>query len=92
MRFGLDRMRSHIQLHDTQNGFRKDRRCCDHAATIHDIIRGAVRKKRNLYIATFDFSKAFDNVYIPRLLRKLQNKGVPEYLIAIIEMMYTNCY
>ena len=61
------RIRAFAKLDDIQNGFRKDRRCCDHAAVIHDLIRDARNKKHELYIAIFDFQKAFDNVD-PRVL------------------------
>ena len=56
------RIRSFADIDDVQNGFRKDRRCCDHAAIMQDLIRNAKNKKRELYIAVFHFQKAFDNV------------------------------
>jgi len=71
-------------LSDSQNGFRKNRRCCDHAAILHDVIREAKNKRLGLYIAVFDFRKAFDNVSIPVLVRRLKEIGVPGYLINTV--------
>ena len=78
------RIRSFTKLDDAQNGFRKDRRCCDHAAIMHDLIRNARNRKAELYIAIFDFQKAFDNVRPRELMRKMSKMGVPDYIINII--------
>ena len=80
-----------VTLSDTQNGFRKGRRCCDHAAVIHDIIQQAIDSGEDIYIATFDFQKAFDNVPIADLLDKMLAMGIPEYIVYAIVAMYTDC-
>jgi HD superfamily phosphohydrolase YqeK len=78
------RIREHAKLSDVQNGFRSDRRCCDHAAILHDLIKNAKNKKLELYIAIFDFQKAFDNVEPQKLLHKMRKMGIPSYLINIV--------
>ena len=78
------RIRGYVRLSDSQNGFRKNRRCCDYAAILHDVIREAKNKRLGLYIAVFDFRKAFDNVSIPVLVRRLKEIGVPGYLINTV--------
>jgi hypothetical protein len=85
------RIRSSVSLSDTQNGFRKGRRCCDHAAVIHDIIQGAVRSGEDIFIATFDFQKAFDSIPIAELLDKMLSMDIPEYIVYSVGAMYTDC-
>ena len=86
------RIRSFIKIDDAQNGFRKNRRCTDHAFILRDIIKSHFSKKKdsNLYVIILDFSKAFDRCHIPTLLKKLAQKGVKGRLIKIIASMYTN--
>ena len=85
------RIRASTKIDDVQNGFRKDRRCCDHAAIMQDLITDAKSKKLELYIAVFDFQKAFDNVDRRVLIQKMHKMGIPDYIINIIASMYTGC-
>ena len=79
------RLRAHIKLDDAQNGFRKNRQCCDHAAILHDLIKDAKNKRKKLYVAILDFKKAFDNVHLPTLIQKLKDRAVPAYIINAIK-------
>ena len=86
------RIRSFISLDDSQNGFRKNRRCTDHAFVLRDTIKSHFAKKsqNNLHVIILDFSKAFDRCHIPTLLTKLSQKGIRGNLLRIIANMYTN--
>ena len=80
-------------MDDSQNGFRKNRRCTDHAFVLRDTIRKShLSKKDDLYVIILDFSKAFDRCHIPTLLTKLSKKGVKGNLLRIIADMYTNAH
>lgn len=85
------RIRSFVSLEDAQNGFRRGRRCTDHALVLRDLIRSNYRSRRGseLHVLILDFSKAFDRCHIPTLLRKLSEKGVRGRLLRIIASMYT---
>ena len=87
-------MRSFIKLDDAPNGFRKNRRCSDHAFVIRDTIRAHFNSRQpgDLFVLVFDFSKAFDRCHIPTLLRKLVQKGVRGKRLRSIANMYTDAF
>ncbi len=47
------------RLWDQQAGFRKDRSCTDHIATLRIIIEQSIELNTSLYIKFIDFEKAF---------------------------------
>ncbi len=87
-----DRVQSIVQIHENQYGFMKEKRCSDHAAFIRDqIIKFNGNKKLGeLFIALFDFEKAFDSCDHEILTYKLREHGVTGPLINIIESLYSN--
>jgi hypothetical protein len=49
-------------LREEQAGFRQDRSCTDHIATVRIIIEQSLEWQTPLYSVFIDFQKAFDNV------------------------------
>ena len=79
-----------MDLHQDQFGFIPNRRCSDHAAVIRNIILKHHKFKNSgeLYVAVFDFSKAFDSCDTPTLLKALQKQNVPKYITMVIKSIY----
>ena len=63
-RIFLERMKTAVdsKLRDHQAGFRQDRSCTDHIATLRIIIEQSLEWNSALYVNFIDFEKAFDSV------------------------------
>jgi ribonuclease HI len=87
-----NRLEKIVQLHPDQYGFQKDRRCSDHTAVLRNLIRKHFKQKSQgeLFIAVFDFSKAYDSCDIQLLIKKLNEMGVSGLLLDTIQSLYTN--
>ncbi len=79
-----------VQLDPSQFGFQKNKRCSDLAAINQTKIRQHLKNKNlgELYIATFDFSKAYDSCDHRILFQTLNNHGISGKLLNIIQSMY----
>ena len=77
-------------LRDRQMGFRKNRSCTDHIATLRIIAEQSLEWNTSLYITFIDFEKAFDSVDHRTLWKILRHYGIPEKFIAIIQQSYYN--
>ena len=64
--------------------FRKGRRTRDQIANIRWIIKKAREFQKNIYFCFIDFSKAFDCVYHNKLLKILQEMGIPDHLTCLL--------
>ena len=51
-----------VKLRDNQAGFRQDRSCTDHTATLCSIIEQSLEWNPSLYVNFVDYQKAFDSV------------------------------
>uniref|UniRef100_A0A183K5N7 Reverse transcriptase domain-containing protein n=1 Tax=Schistosoma curassoni TaxID=6186 RepID=A0A183K5N7_9TREM len=70
------------QIRDQQAGFRKDRSCTDHIATLRIIVEQSIEWNSSLYINFIDYE--FDSVDRTTLWRLLRQYGVPEKIDNII--------
>ena len=75
---------------DEQNGFRKDRNCVDHIASLTTIIDTRKKMKKSTFCAFIDFSKAFDHVRRHLLWAKLSNIGVQGKILNCLMSMYND--
>ena len=75
-------------LQDEQAGFRKNRSCADHVATLRIIIEQSLEWHSPLYINFIDYEKAFDSVHRKALWKLLHHYGIPEKIITIIQKTY----
>jgi len=71
-----------------QNGFRKGRSCMVCIFSASQIILKHREFNIPTYIAFVDFKKAFDSVDRDKLWTIMLSKGIPTYLITIIQKMY----
>lgn len=79
-----------IKIHPSQFGFQKNRRCSDLAAINQNKIYQHFKNKNlgELYIAAFDFSKAYDSVDHTTLFQILHDHGISGKLLKTIQAMY----
>ena len=88
------RIRSIIQLQDTQAGFRPKRRTSDQAFMLHDLIhthsKSRKKDKKTMFIMGIDFSKAFDRCDFQILFKKLAQKGIRGKLLETLVDMYSD--
>ena len=81
----LERMRSAVdaKLRDHQAGFRQDRSCTDHIATLRIIIEQTLEWNSSLYVNFIDFEKAFDSLDRNTLWKLLDYYGIPSKIICL---------
>ena len=86
----LDRLKRAIdsQLRSEQAGFRQDKSCTDHIATLRIIIEQSIEWQSSLYITFVDFEKAFDSLDREVMWSLMGHYGIPQKFISIIKEMY----
>ena len=75
------------ELPDIQAGLRKGRGTRDQIANIYWIIEKAREFQKNIYFF-IDYIKAFDCVDHNKLLKILQEMGIPDHLTCLLRKMY----
>ena len=75
-------------LRDHRAGFRQDRGCIDHIATLRIIVEQSMEFDLSLYIKFVEYEKAFDSIDRDTLWKLLQNYGVPEKIVTLIRNTY----
>ena len=75
----LKRLKSTLDktLRDEQKGFRQDRSCTDHIASMRIIIEQSLEWQSPLYSVFVDFQKAFDSVDREVIWKLMQHYGFP---------------
>ena len=75
----LERLKKALDktLSEEQAGFRQDRSCTDHIATLRIIIEQSLEWQSPLYSVFVDFQKAFDSVDRDVICRLMQHYGFP---------------
>ena len=88
----LERLKKALDetLREGQAGFRQDRSCTDHIATLRIIIEQSLEWQTPLYSVFVDFQKAFDSVDRGVIWRLMQHYGFPPKFISIIQQLYDN--
>ena len=76
------------ELPDVQAGFRKGRGTRDQIANICWITEKAREFQKNIYFCFIDYAKAFDYVDHNKLLKILQEMGIPNHLICLLRNLY----
>ena len=77
------------ELPDVQAGFRKGRGTRDQIANIRWIIDKAREFQKNIYFCFVDYAKAFDCVDHNKLLKILQEMGIPDHLTCLLRNLCT---
>ena len=75
------------ELRDIQDGFRKGRGISSQIANIHWIFKKAREFQKNFCF--IDYSKAFACVDHNKLLKILQDMGMPDHLTCLLRNLYT---
>ena len=86
----LNRIKPELEkvLRYNQNGFRPGRSCAQHILALRRLIEGVKSRKIPAVITFIDFKKAFDSIHRGKMLKILKAYGVPDRIVAIIELMY----
>ena len=71
-----------------QAGFRKHRGIRDQITNICWIIEKAREFQKNIYFSFIDYAKAFDYVDHNKLLKILQEMGMPDHLTCLLRNLY----
>ena len=89
-RIMLERLKTTLdkRLRDEQAGFRQDRSCTDHVATMRIIIEQSLEWQAPLYAVFVDFQKAFDSVDRDVVWRLMHHYGFSPKFITIIQQLY----
>ena len=88
----LERLKTALdkKLRDEQAGFRQDRSCTDHIATMRIIIEQSLEWQSPLYSVFVDFQKVFDSIDRETIWKLMQRYGFPPKFISIIQQLYEN--
>ena len=88
----LNRLRPHLdpKLRINQNGFRQKRSTVAQILTLRRLIEGIKAKKLPAILTFVDFRKAFDSIHRGKLMEILAAYGVPEAIVSVINILYTN--
>ena len=73
-----------------QAGFRQGRGTRDHIANIRWIIELARERRKSVYFAFIDYTKAFDSVDHELLWSTLNSMGAPRHTISLLKNLYAN--
>jgi len=86
----LERLKEALdkKLRTEQAGFRQDRSCTDHIATLRIIIEQSMEWQSPLYMTFVDFERAFDSVDRDVIWRLMHHYGIPPKFINIIQRLY----
>ena len=76
------------ELPDIQAGFRKGRGTRDQVANIHCIIKKAREFQKNICFCFIDYAKAFDCVDHNKLLKIMEEMGIPDHLTSLLRNLY----
>ena len=77
-------------LPESQSGFRSKRSTNDMIFSIRQLQEKAMEQKQDLYIAFFDFKKAFDTVNREMLWKVLTILGCPQKFVNIVKDFHEN--
>ena len=78
------------KLGPEQAGFREAFSTTDHIFTLYSIIDFYTNKKRRVYCAFVDYSKAFDLIERSSLWMKLLSNGINGKILDVMKSMYSN--
>ena len=85
-----DHIRSQGELDDEQEGFQQGRSTTRYLYRLLANIGEVKRKRMTCMLLFLDFEKAFDSVYIPKLIIKLSNLGIKGNLLSLINEFLVN--
>ena len=75
-------LKSHEEIHNSQNGFRKKRGTIDHLYSLTSMVKDKIDRKEPVYACYVDFKKAFNLVDRDLLLVRLDEMGIKvDYLL-----------
>ena len=88
----LNRIRPAIDplLRPNQNGFRPGRSTVSHILALRRLIEGVKEFNLTAVLVFVDFKKAFDSIHRGRMFKILKAYGIPERLVNVIKLMYSN--
>ena len=86
----LHRIENFIQAAENQFGFKKAIGTDSCIYVLKEILNKFKRTNTNTFLAFLDASKAFDRIRHDLLFTKLQNSGVPIYIIRVLKDWYEN--
>ena len=78
------------KLREEQDGYRKNKSCIDHTATMRINIEQSIEWQSPLYINFIDFEKAFDSVDRDMIWMLMHHYGIPAKFVTLIQQMYEN--
>ena len=84
----LERLKAEVddRLRDEQAGFRKERSCTDHKATLRIIVEQSLEWNSPVFVTIVDYEKASINRIV--LWKLLRHYGIPEKYIILIQKSY----
>ena len=76
------------ELPDVQAGFQEARGTRDQTANIRWIIEKAREFQKNIYLCFINYAKAFDCVGHNKLWKALKERGIPDHLTCLLDLLH----
>jgi hypothetical protein len=76
------------KMRPEQAGFRSNKACADHINTLQIIVEQSAEFRSPLPLIFIDFQQAFDTLVHNAIWQALNEKGVPQKIISIIQAIY----
>ena len=77
-------------LRDNQNGFRVGRSTTSHILALRRLLEGARSRNLPAVLLFIDFKKAFDSIHRGVMLKILRAYGIPDIIVDLIGVLYTD--
>ena len=85
-----NRAKQITNISDAQAGGKEKRATTDHLMVLKEIINGQKEKKKPIYLAFLDVTKAYDKAWLTGIMYVLQKNGIKGPLWNIIRKLNTN--
>lgn len=87
-------LEEHGDLNNRHYGFRKGRSTVDAIKRVTDVVdkvgSGPLYRRRLCAVVALDVANAFNTAKWPKIMKSLQDKGVPPYLVSIVQSYLSN--
>lgn len=84
-----NRIQQDLYISEAQAGGRKGKATVDHILAVNELVKSSKKKKKTVYIAFLDVTKAFDKAWLEALLHVISNRGIVDKMWNLVKKLNT---